>query len=92
VESGSVKEVFSRPRHRYTEGLVGASDLRNTDGRGRLVTIPGTVPSAGRFPGGCVFRNRCSYATTACEATPQWTSTIGEAGYACFHPAAKRET
>jgi peptide/nickel transport system ATP-binding protein len=93
VESGSVEGVFSRPQHRYTQGLVGASDLK-TDDRGRLVTIPGTVPSAGRFPDGCVFRNRCADATTDCEATPPWTSTAGEAGHACVHPAgqARSET
>ena len=86
VESGSVNDVFSRPRHRYTRGLVDASDMRNTDARGRLATIPGTVPAAGRFPIGCVFRNRCVFATSACEETPSWTATGDESGYACFHP------
>ncbi|MDW6056932.1 ABC transporter ATP-binding protein [Streptomyces sp. FXJ1.4098] len=50
VESGPVQEVFTRPRHRYTQGLIGASDLTVVDDRGRLATIPGSVPPAGQFP------------------------------------------
>ncbi|MEP9383830.1 ABC transporter ATP-binding protein [Nocardioides sp. KR10-350] len=88
VESGPVQEVFTRPRHRYTQGLVGASDLGRVDGRGRLTTIPGTVPAAGRFPSGCVFRSRCAHATEVCAGVPPWTAGDGpDAGFACFHPA-----
>jgi peptide/nickel transport system ATP-binding protein len=86
VESGPVAEVFTRPRHRYTQGLVASSDLSLLGEDGRLPTIPGSVPAAGRFPDGCVFRNRCDHATEACAQRPPWTS-AGEGGYACFHPA-----
>jgi peptide/nickel transport system ATP-binding protein len=84
VESGPVDEVFTRPRHRYTQGLLAASDLE-VDGR-RLVTIPGNVPAAGQFPDGCVFRTRCQDATAACETAPPWTGTALR-GFACHHPA-----
>jgi peptide/nickel transport system ATP-binding protein len=87
VEAGPVSEVFTRPRHRYTQGLLGASDLDVVDERGRLVTIAGTVPAAGRFPAGCVFRNRCPYATGVCEQTPPWTGRDASHGFACHHPA-----
>jgi peptide/nickel transport system ATP-binding protein len=87
VESGPVSEVFASPRHRYTQGLVGASDIRSVDAQGRLTTIPGNVPAAGNFPEGCVFRNRCAFATTACTVTPEWTATGPESGFACFHAA-----
>ena len=91
VEAGPVREVFTRPRHRYTQGLIGASNLAVVDERGRLATIPGSVPAAGRFPDGCVFRNRCSHATDLCAQRPEWTATAPEAGFACFHPAAPDE-
>ena len=91
VEAGPVREVFTRPRHRYTQGLVGASDLAAVDRRGRLTTIPGSVPSAGRFPAGCVFRNRCAHATDVCAKRPAWTPTSQDAGFACFHPAPARQ-
>ena len=87
VEAGPVAEVFTRPRHRYTQGLVGASDLSVVDDRRRLTTIPGSVPAAGHFPAGCVFRNRCAYATEVCATRPDWTSTSEDSGYACHHPA-----
>ncbi|MFB4263636.1 ABC transporter ATP-binding protein [Nonomuraea sp. GTA35] len=83
VESGPLREVFTRPRHRYTQGLLAASRL--TPRGTRLPTIAGSVPPAGRFPGGCVFRNRCPHATPTCETTPALTGD-GHA-YACWHPA-----
>ncbi|MFB4290679.1 ABC transporter ATP-binding protein [Nonomuraea sp. ATR24] len=83
VESGPIREVFTRPRHRYTEGLLAASKL--TPRGTRLPTIAGSVPAAGAFPGGCVFRNRCPHADTTCEQAPALT---GEGhAHACWHPA-----
>jgi len=86
VEAGTVEQVLTRPRHRYTQGLLAASDLELVDAAGRLVTIPGAVPPAGRFPDGCVFRNRCAYATSRCPEVPPWTEE-GRHGYACWNPA-----
>ncbi|NUS08192.1 MAG: ABC transporter ATP-binding protein [Nonomuraea sp.] len=83
VETGPIREVFARPRHRYTEGLLAASRL--TPRGTRLPTISGSVPPAGGFPGGCVFRNRCPHATPTCETPPALTGD-GHA-YACWHPA-----
>jgi len=86
VEAGTVEEVFRRPRHRYTEGLLAASDLAGAEDR-RLRTIPGSVPAAGEFPDGCVFRNRCAHATDECAVRPAWTGPDAASGYACHHPA-----
>ncbi|MGW6502099.1 ABC transporter ATP-binding protein [Nonomuraea angiospora] len=83
VESGPIREVFTRPRHRYTEGLLAASRL--TPRGTRLPTIKGSVPPAGQFPAGCVFRNRCPHATPECETVPALTGD-GHA-HACWHPA-----
>jgi len=84
VESGPVQEVFTRPRHRYTQGLLAASDLETAERR--LPTIPGNVPPAGQFPDGCVFRTRCRHATDLCATLPPWSGPA-EHGYACHHPA-----
>jgi oligopeptide/dipeptide ABC transporter ATP-binding protein len=75
VESGPVQQIFTRPRHPYTRGLLDASDMEQLDHDGRLKTIPGTVPTAGRFPDGCVFRNRCPNATSQCTVMPPFTTT-----------------
>ncbi|TCC44089.1 ABC transporter ATP-binding protein [Kribbella capetownensis] len=84
VESGPVGEVFTNPRHRYTQGLLAASDLDTADRR--LPTIRGNVPAAGQFPSGCVFRTRCPHATDICAGTPEWTGPVAD-GFACHHPA-----
>ncbi|WP_228386943.1 oligopeptide/dipeptide ABC transporter ATP-binding protein [Ornithinicoccus halotolerans] len=97
VEAGPVGEVFRHPQHRYTQGLLAASDLDRYDdpetgrdpaaGRRPLPTIPGSVPPAGSFPDGCVFRTRCRYADPACEELPPWVWTGHPGhGHACVHP------
>jgi peptide/nickel transport system ATP-binding protein len=97
VEAGPVGEVFTRPRHRYTEVLLAASDMESADSgadrsdigpakRRRLPTIAGNVPPAGQFPEGCVFRTRCTHATDVCANLPPWTGTPTQ-GFACHHPA-----
>jgi oligopeptide/dipeptide ABC transporter ATP-binding protein len=90
VEAGPVDEVFTNPRHRYTEGLLAASDLESSDDSGRLNTIPGTVPPAGRFPSGCVFRNRCAHADQTCAELPPWMGAAAH-GHACWHPGGTDE-
>jgi oligopeptide/dipeptide ABC transporter ATP-binding protein len=85
VESGAVGDVLDDPRHPYTAGLLVASAATAVHERGtRLPTIPGSVPSAGAFPSGCVFRNRCVRADEACVAVPALAGNGHLA--ACFHP------
>ena len=73
IEEGSVQEVFERPWHPYTQGLIRSIPRIDADAtRGsRLVSIPGTVPSLVEPPRGCRFAPRCAYARDACtQATP----------------------
>ncbi len=73
IEEGSVEEVFQRPWHPYTQGLIRSIPRIDADAaRGaRLVSIPGTVPSLIEPPPGCRFAPRCAYARDACtQATP----------------------
>lgn len=67
VEFGRAKEIFEAPQHPYTVGLLQSLPDLAVPGE-RLVTIPGIVPSATRFPSGCRFRTRCPLATDACAA------------------------
>ena len=73
IEEGSVEEVFERPWHPYTQGLIRSIPRIDADAtRGsRLVSIPGTVPSLVEPPPGCRFAPRCAWARDACtQATP----------------------
>jgi peptide/nickel transport system ATP-binding protein len=59
VEQSSIENVFVRPRHPYTSGLLGAIPAIG-QGR-RLVDIPGNVPPPGLAPPGCRFHPRCPH-------------------------------
>ncbi len=65
VEESSVNDLFSNPKHPYTLGLM--RSLPSTQKSGRLREIPGIVPPLHDLPAGCVFRDRCSYATEKCR-------------------------
>jgi peptide/nickel transport system ATP-binding protein len=74
VEQAPVAELFDRPLHPYTRGLLGAvpklySSL-TSDGAGRLQEISGTVPSMREAIVGCAFAPRCGFATERCRTTP----------------------
>ena len=65
VEYATVEDLFGRPRHPYTIGLFRSLPELSRPGE-RLPTIPGTVPSALRFPSGCRYRTRCPLADRRC--------------------------
>ena len=73
VEEGDVGDMFRRPRHPYTEGLLRC--LPRLDRKvARLPVIPGDVPSPRDWPGGCRFHPRCAYAWERClSAAPALT-------------------
>jgi peptide/nickel transport system ATP-binding protein len=65
VETAPALEVFERPRHPYTVGLLGARP-RVAAAEDRLVDIPGRVPDLMHLPGGCRFHPRCFLADDRC--------------------------
>ncbi|MER9675918.1 ABC transporter ATP-binding protein [Mesorhizobium sp. M0208] len=73
VETGPVSEVFTRPRHPYTAGLMrsvprlGQATALKLAGT-PLPTIAGNVPSLALLPKGCSFAPRCPMAIAACRA------------------------
>jgi oligopeptide/dipeptide ABC transporter ATP-binding protein len=64
VEQGPVLEIFDRPRHPYTIGLLGSRPTLGDDGR--LNAIPGQVPDLRERPSGCPFHPRCPHAQDIC--------------------------
>jgi peptide/nickel transport system ATP-binding protein len=66
VELGKVQDVFGRPLHPYTRGLLRCIPLIGERRHRRLDAIPGMVPDLRHLPSGCRFRNRCSMAIGPC--------------------------
>ena len=66
AESAAVSELLASPKHPYTSGLIDClPDIAK--GRGRLKSIPGTVPSLDNPPSGCLFHPRCSRVMAICR-------------------------
>ena len=66
VEHAPVDEIFTRPRHPYTWGLLGSLPRLDADVE-RLVQIPGQPPSLLNPPSGCRFHPRCPYVMSVCR-------------------------
>ena len=69
VEQGTVMDIFDRPAHPYTRGLL-ASRPKIAAGANWLSTIEGTVPAVGQMGGGCSFAPRCKLASPDCNQRP----------------------
>jgi peptide/nickel transport system ATP-binding protein len=72
VEEATVGEIFARPLHPYTRGLLGAvpklGSSLEANGRSKLAEIPGLVPSLRQRIIGCPFAGRCTMVTDHCRA------------------------
>ena len=66
VEQAEVHDLFSRPQHPYTWGLMGSLPRLDADVE-RLTQIPGQPPSLLRPPSGCRFHPRCPYVMEVCK-------------------------
>jgi peptide/nickel transport system ATP-binding protein len=93
VEEAPVKELFARPRHPYTAGLLGSvphldrsRQQAPQERRKRLVEIPGMVPSLREALTGCRFAPRCPLATEQCRVAdpPLEPKSPGHVA-ACWH-------
>ena len=92
VEYGSADQVFRRPEHPYTWGLLGSMPRLDRDVRERLISIKGSPPSLINLPSGCAFHPRCPYAGR--EGIPSLTEVPQLEGdghlVACHLPVATR--
>jgi oligopeptide/dipeptide ABC transporter ATP-binding protein len=67
VEEAAVEDLFDRPAHPYTRGLL-ASMPTLDDARRRLQAIPGLPPDPSSLPPGCRFAPRCAWQVAACAS------------------------
>jgi oligopeptide transport system ATP-binding protein len=66
MEYGMTEDIFSKPSHPYTRGLIEAIPRLDEEYE-ILKTIPGDPPNMLERPTGCVFRSRCQYPTHDCK-------------------------
>ena len=85
VEQGAVLDIFDRPAHPYTRGLL-ASRPKISAGSNWLSTIEGTVPAVGQMGTSCSFAPRCALAGPDCAQRPPLRE-VGVAHHAaCVRP------
>jgi peptide/nickel transport system ATP-binding protein len=85
VELGPVYNIFYKPRHPYTLGLIRAVPTV-TGGFEALSSIPGSPPDLINLPTGCKFHPRCPYATDRCEKEEPGLIKVGDKHEAaCWH-------
>jgi oligopeptide transport system ATP-binding protein len=71
IERGNVKDIYKRPRHPYTAGLLGSLPRLDAEPGAQLVSIPGLPPDLIALPPGCPFAERCTFVIDKCqEAMP----------------------
>ena len=84
VEEGPVADVFARPAHPYTAGLLRSMPRAQHKGR-RLESIPGQVPAPGAMPVGCRFADRCPHVFARCRTEDPPTFPVSDQQKAaCF--------
>jgi peptide/nickel transport system ATP-binding protein len=84
AEQGSAFDIFDRPTHPYTQGLLASIPRLETEPKSRLSIIEGMVPSLHELPAGCRFHNRCPHAASDCQvAPPEIDIVAGEHRVAC---------
>jgi oligopeptide transport system ATP-binding protein len=93
VETGTVEEIFYRPRHPYTWGLMASMPRLDQKKEQELLPIPGSPPNLIAPPKGCPFAARCKHVMKICqERMPDVTNISSNHQVSCWleHPMAPK--
>lgn len=85
VEQATVHQLFERPYHPYTQGLLQSIPSIEVERGSRLHSIKGTIPSLTNLPSGCRFQPRCPHATLHCESHEPMLAELDGRQVACWH-------
>jgi peptide/nickel transport system ATP-binding protein len=80
IEIGAASELFSRPAHPYTRGLMRA--VPSMESSHELHGMAGSPPRPGNRPAGCAFRPRCEFAIAECELREPPPVVVSDTGHA----------
>ena len=81
VERRPVNDLFKKPRHPYTKGLLESIPRLDTEPKTMLPTIEGMVPDFSSLPEGCSFQNRCPHCVEDCKAAMPELDRLDEIGF-----------
>jgi peptide/nickel transport system ATP-binding protein len=85
AELARTDELFSNPKHPYTEALMSAVPVPDPDFMTKRITLMGDVPSPVNPPSGCTFHPRCNYTKDICKTdVPEYRDT-GEEHFVTCH-------
>jgi oligopeptide/dipeptide ABC transporter ATP-binding protein len=86
VEQGTARDLYARPQHPYTLGLLRSVPRLDAPRRERLDPIDGQPPDLSRLPAGCAFAPRCAFRVERCRAERPQLRPVGDAGHvsACW--------
>ena len=91
VECGPAADIYRRPSHPYTIGLLNSVPRLDRPRGAPLDPIPGNPPDPLALPAGCAFQPRCAFATALCaEQAPALRPVAGAHASACFEIDALR--
>jgi len=91
VEQGTVVEVFDKPYHPYTAGLMFSIPRLDGISKQKLYTIEGVVPDLAQLPPGCTFAERCEYAQAICRTEQPLLKTLAGGRQVACHFALEGE-
>ncbi len=88
VEQGPAEQIYSSPRHPYTEALLSAAPIPDPTVESRRITLEGDLPSPTDLPPGCAFASRCPHPRkdATCRSTvPELIELKPDHHTACHH-------
>jgi oligopeptide/dipeptide ABC transporter ATP-binding protein len=86
VEKATAKDLYARPKHPYTVGLMASVPRLDEDKKKKLVPIKGQPPDLLALPYGCAFHPRCEFADRKCrQEIPELLNVEGSHEVACWN-------
>jgi oligopeptide/dipeptide ABC transporter ATP-binding protein len=86
VETAPIEQLFARPRHPYTIGLLNSIPKIREERQAELPIIPGRVPDLLHLPSGCRFADRCDRSDKVCRVKEPILDGDGDSAVACHFP------
>ena len=85
VEIASSRELYTQPKHPYTEALLSAVPIPDPTAKKKRIVLTGDVPNPVNRPSGCHFHPRCPKATERCKVEEPQLKTVGLMHQAACH-------